>query len=84
MTQKVAIVKDYAAKYQSLSADEAQNLIKRWSDTDVAAVQLRMKFIPKFQDALRNKKAARFFQIDRRIGLIADLQLASQIPLVEQ
>ena len=25
-----------------------------------------------------------FFQLDRRIGLVMDLQLASEIPLVEQ
>jgi hypothetical protein len=42
-----------------------------------------LKYLPKFQDALHSKKTARFFQLDRRIGLVLDLQLSSEIPLVE-
>ena len=30
------------------------------------------------------EKAATFFQLDRRVGLLMDLQLASEIPLVQQ
>jgi hypothetical protein len=45
-------------------------------------VQLRLKYFPTFQKVLPGKKAARFFQIDRRIGVLMDLQLASEIPLV--
>jgi len=36
-----------------------------------------------FQKVLPGKKAALFFQLDRRIGVSLDLQVASQIPLVE-
>jgi hypothetical protein len=81
---KLSVVKEYAAKYPKLSGEEAQELVKRWSDADAAAIQLRLRYLPKFQDALQSVKASRFFQIDRRIGLIMDLQLASAIPLVEQ
>lgn len=80
---KVSVIKDYAAKYPNLSGDEAQALVKRWSDADGAAIQLRLKYLLKFQDALHSAKAAKFFQIDRRIGLVMDLQLASEIPLVQ-
>lgn len=80
---KVSVIKEYAAMYPHLTAEDAQGLVRRWSEADAAAIQLRLKFIPKFQDALQNVKAARFFQIDRRIGLLLDLQLASEIPLVE-
>jgi hypothetical protein len=31
--------------------------------------------------ALPGKKAATFFQLDRRISMMIDLQLASQLPL---
>jgi hypothetical protein len=36
-----------------------------------------------FQNVLPGKKAALFFQLDRRISVLLDLQLASEIPLVE-
>jgi hypothetical protein len=81
---KLAVIKEYADKYQNLPNDDAQALAKRWMDADAATIQLRLKYLPKFNDVLHNKKTARFFQVDRRIGLVMDLQLASQIPLVEQ
>ena len=81
---KLAVIKEYAAKYENLSSEEAQALVKKWNEADDAVIQLRSKYLPKFQDALHNKKTARFFQLDRRIGLVVDLQLASEIPLVEQ
>ncbi len=80
---KVSVIKEYAAKYPHLTPEEAQGLVTRWSEADAAAIQLRLKYIPKFQAALQNVKAARFFQLDRRIGLMVDLQLASEIPFVE-
>ncbi len=80
---KVTVIKEYAAKYPNLTPEEAQGLVKRWGEADAAAIQLRLKYIPKFQDALKNVKAARFFQLDRRIGLLVDLQLSSEIPLVD-
>ncbi len=80
---KVSVIKEYAAKYPNLAPEEALGLMKRWSEADSAAIELRAKYLPKFHDALQNVKTARFFQIDRRIGLVLDLQLASQIPLVE-
>jgi hypothetical protein len=81
---KLAVIKEYAAKYENLSSEEAQALVRKWNEADDAVIQLRLKYLPKFQDALHNKKTARFFQLDRRIGLVTDLQLASEIPLVEQ
>jgi hypothetical protein len=81
---KLAVIKEYAAKYENLSSEDAQALVRKWNESDDAVIQLRLKYLPKFQDALHNKKTARFFQLDRRIGLVVDLQLASEIPLVEQ
>ncbi len=80
---KVSVIKEYAAKYPNVTPEEAQGLVKRWSEADSATVELRLKYTQKFQDLLQNVKAARFFQLDRRIGLILDLQLASEVPLVE-
>jgi len=80
---KVSVIKDYAANYEKLTDDQAQALVKRWGEADQSAVQLRLKYFPAFQKVISGKKAARFFQVDRRIGVLADLQLSSEIPLVE-
>ena len=81
---KVAVIKEYAASVDNLSNAKAEDLVRRWTDADGAAIQLRMKYVPLLQKVLPGTKAARFFQIDRRIGLIVDLQLASEIPLVQR
>jgi len=42
-----------------------------------------MKFIPEFERVISQKKTAMFFQIDRRVGMMIELQLSDQIPLVK-
>jgi Spy/CpxP family protein refolding chaperone len=80
---KVAVIKDYAANYQSLADAQAENLIKKWAEADKALIDLRIKYIPIFEKVLPGKTAARFFQVDRRISTMLDLQVASEVPLVE-
>jgi len=80
---KLSVIKEYAQNYESLSDVQADSLIKNWTAADESAVQLRMKYLPIFQKVLPGKKVARFFQVDRRIGSVIDLQIASEIPLVE-
>ena len=78
---KVAVIKDYAAHYQNLSDEQAQSMVKKWTDADQELVQLRLKYFSQFQKAVSGVKAARFFQVDRRISLLVDVQLSSSIPL---
>jgi hypothetical protein len=46
-------------------------------------LQLRLKYIPIFRKVLSGKTAALFTQIDWRLGLVIELQLASQVPLIQ-
>jgi hypothetical protein len=81
---RVALVKEYAQSYDTMTDAQAKSLIKRWAATDQELVNLRMQWMPKFEAVLPGKKAALFFQIDRRVALLIDLQLASSIPMVQQ
>jgi hypothetical protein len=81
---RTALIKEYAQSYDTMTDAQAKSLIKLWAATDEQAVQLRMQYIPKFEQVLPGKKAVLFFQLDRRIGLLIDLQLASMIPMVNQ
>jgi len=80
---KLSLVKEYAANYASFTDAQAQSIMERWTAADDAALQLRIKYIPIFQKVLPGKKVALFFQVDRRIGVLTDLQVASEIPLLE-
>jgi hypothetical protein len=81
---RYALIKDYAANFSNMTDAQAQTLSKRSADIDGAMIQLRQKYLPLFGKAIPGKKTALFFQIDRRLALIMDLQLASEIPLVQQ
>ena len=78
-----AVIKEYADGYGQLTDEQADNLIRRWLDTDISAAQLRQKYVPIFRQVLPGKQAATFFQLDRRISMMIDVQLTSQLPLVQ-
>ena len=80
---RAALIKEYADGYGSLTDEQADNLIRRWLDTDIASSGLRQKYVPILRKVLPGKKAATFFQLDRRISMMIDLQITSQLPLVQ-
>lgn len=81
---RFALIKEYAQTYDTMTDAQAASLTKQSNALDESYVQLRGKYIPIFGKALPAKKAALFFQLDRRIALLTDLQLASMIPVVKQ
>lgn len=80
---KYQVIKEYASNWGSITDDQARSLIKRSLETDEAVAQLRLKYLPIFSQVLPGKKVATFFQLDLRLVNIINLQLASQIPLVQ-
>ncbi|HYJ48014.1 MAG TPA: hypothetical protein VEV81_15495, partial [Pyrinomonadaceae bacterium] len=80
---RYAIVKEYAANLRTLTDAQAMKKANGWAETDEAMTQLRRKYLPLFEKIVQGKKAALFFQLDRRLALMIDLQLASEIPLVQ-
>jgi hypothetical protein len=80
---RTAIIKEYSEEYGTLTDDQADNLIRRWLDTDIDQGKLRQRYVPIFRKVLPGKKAATFFQLDRRISMMIDVQLTSQLPLAQ-
>ena len=78
------LIKDYAAKQKTLTDAEAASMIKRWADIQVELTQTRKKYIPLVEKVITGRKAALFFQIDRRLYALMDLQISSQLPLLLQ
>jgi hypothetical protein len=80
---KVAAIKDYAANYDTLTDEKALALSKQILGVDLSVIQLRQKYLPMFAKVVSGKKTALFLQLDRRLSLLVDLQLAEAIPLVQ-
>ena len=82
--ERVALIKEYAQSYNTITDAQAISLVKRAQGVDQQEIALRGQWMPKFEAVLPGKKAALFFQIDRRLQLLLDVQLASGIPMVKQ
>ena len=80
---KVAAIKDYAANYSTLTDDKALALTRQIIGIEESVGQLRLKYVPIFSKVISGKKTALFFQLDRRLTMLVDLQVASEVPLVE-
>ena len=80
---RYVLIKEYAQNYSNMTDAQADSFIKSWVALDRDNTELRLKYIPQFENVISHKKTALFFQIDRRISMLIELQLASQVPLVQ-
>ena len=77
-----ALIKDYAANYDTMTDAQANDYMKRSTAVDQQLLALRMKYVPVFEKVISAKKTALWYQIDRRIDLLINLQLVATIPVV--
>jgi hypothetical protein len=61
---------------------KAKDMVQRMIAIDNKTGQLRESYWPKFEKALGAKRAAKFYQVDNRLSMLVNLQLASEIPLI--
>jgi hypothetical protein len=80
---KYGVIKEYATNYSTLTDDHALALTKNLLSVDQQVAQLRLRYVPIFSNVIPGKKTALFFQLDRRLVMLIDLQLAAQIPMVQ-
>ncbi len=78
---KYTLLKQYAETWATMTDQDALIYVRHWMEVDAEAQALRLKYVPAVTQVLPGKKAATFFQLDRRLSMIVDLQLFSQIPL---
>ena len=82
--KKFGLIQEYADNWGKLTNDQSLLFARNWLDMDIATAQLRQKYVPIVAKVLDGKKTATFFQLDRRIAMMLDLQVSSQMPLVQE
>jgi hypothetical protein len=78
-----ALIKEYAANYNTLTDAQAQDFMKKSAAIDQQFIATRVKYVPLFEKVVSPKQTALWFQIDRRLDLLINLQLAALIPVVD-
>jgi hypothetical protein len=80
---KYAAIKEYVQNYDTMTDDRATALAVQIIGVDGQVSQLRERYIPIVGKVLSGKKTALFFQLDRRLVMLIDIQLATQLPMIQ-
>jgi hypothetical protein len=80
--KRLAIITEYAQHLDKMDNEKATSLTERFFKIDGDAQALQREYFPKFVAAISAKRAAKFIQIDNRLTMMEDVQLASEIPLI--
>jgi hypothetical protein len=82
--RKFSLIQEYADNWGKLTSEQSLLFTRNWLDMDIAITQLRQKYVPMVAKVLEGRKTATFFQLDRRIAMMLDLQVSSQMPLLQE
>jgi hypothetical protein len=78
---KIALFREYLESYDSMSGEQAESYLRRRAAVEEDIMQVRLKYLPEFRKVLTGRETALFYQIDWRLDLMINLQLA-QAPMV--
>jgi Spy/CpxP family protein refolding chaperone len=82
VNEQIESIKAYADHFDNLTDADALTYVKQLLTRDQKMLDLRTKWLAKFQKVVPIKIAARAIQLDRRLSNVAQIQLSQQIPLV--
>lgn len=82
--QRIANIKDFAANYDVLSDEKANQLIETAFDFQDNRLDLNKKYYKKFAEALGPIAAAKYMQLEYEIQLLIDISINSNLPLAKK
>jgi len=78
--RRVAVIKEYAEKYSTLTDADATSMAERMFDCDSRLAALKKKYFKKFNTVLPGFTVTKFFQLEHRIDLLVDMKVESSLP----
>ena len=82
--RRAAVIKQYTQKYPSLTDSEAKAMAEQMLDCESRLAELKKKYYKKFNKVLPALTVTKFFQLDRRIDLMMDMQVEASLPPLTQ
>jgi zona occludens toxin (predicted ATPase) len=77
---RVSVIKEYTQKYPNLTDAEAKDMAERVFEYDTRLAALKKTYYKKFNKVLPALTVTKFFQLDRRVDLLVDMQVESSLP----
>jgi Spy/CpxP family protein refolding chaperone len=82
--RRAAVIKQYTKKYPDLTNAEAKAMGDQMLDCESRLAELKKKYYKKFNRVLPALTVAKFFQLERRVDLMMDMQVESSLPPLTQ
>ena len=77
------LIANYAATYNNMTDENANELIKEWVTAEEAALVLKKDYMAKFKKIMSSADVIRYFQIENRLQIMREAQTSSLIPLAQ-
>ena len=77
----INLVLDYAKAYPDVPEEQARKMLNTYTSLQEKHVQQRTIYLKKFGDVLPAAKALRLAQLETRLDLVVQLNLAARVPL---
>ncbi|MEK6254777.1 MAG: hypothetical protein N2B05_08795 [Gemmatimonadales bacterium] len=82
--QRITLIKDYAASFSAMNDEKASELAKTSFELESDRSKLRQKYYKKFAKEVSPLVGARWLMVERTINNLMDLQLAAEMPLIQE
>lgn len=79
--ERVALIRDYAAGFSTLSDDMAATLAAKALDLESQRQAAKARCYEKVKASLSPRTALRFLQVEQQLQLLIDLQIAASLPV---
>lgn len=80
---RIGLLDEYFANYETLTDKEALALLDKHLDWQHDVLKIRSTYAKKMRKVLSGRTVARFFQIENKMDLIVEYELAGEIPLIK-
>jgi hypothetical protein len=82
--RRVVVIKEYTQKYPNLTDAEAKAMAERMFECDSRQIALKKTYFKKFNKVLPALTVTKFFQTERRIDLLMDMNVEASLPPLTQ
>jgi Spy/CpxP family protein refolding chaperone len=82
--RRVAVIKEYTQKYPTVTDSEAKAMAEQMLDCESRHAELKKKYYKKFNKVLPALTVTKFFQLERRVDLMMDMQVEASLPPLTQ
>src|SRR5271165_3150233 len=82
--RRAAVIKQYTQKFRNLTDADAKAMTDQMFDCESRLAELKKKYYKKFNKVLPALTVTKFFQLERRIDLLMDMNVESSLPPLTQ